>query len=74
MQGKEVVGFEGVDKFAHGDLFEFLSKSFAYTEVAGQRVIQQHEDLSRQGDGMDSSRRGAGEPHGHRAGGSADKG
>ena len=42
--------------------------------AAGQRVIQRHEDLSRQGDGMDSSRRGAGEPHGHRAGGSAAEG
>ena len=45
MSGKEIAGFENVDKFAHGDLFEFLSKSFAFTEIAGQRIIQTPDGL-----------------------------
>lgn len=45
MQDNKPSGLENIDKFAHGDLVEFLTKSFSYAEVAGQRVIQTPDGL-----------------------------
>lgn len=46
MQDKQLEErFKGIDQFAHGDLVEFLTKTFNYTEIAGQRIIQTPDGL-----------------------------